>query len=401
MGRPLAVNIYKSILRTLLAWRPTGVRCPRVPLSAAHCACNDRVPARVRCPGFFACPGLFRPATCILTTLPAWAYRAARALAGCESSSRTVTRSGIGVSRDPALDLEDRLCIWMEWMPGCTKCARPAARCLACPPLFPKTLKGPAGLTVASYEPRTRQLVSQCIKDGGLGRRGGGRPASRAGRRLNSGGSPGRGEHTSPERPRPGQSRACISTSRRLLEPLKAFELRCAHAVRLACPCWGGGGCHVVVATLQALGLAWGCVGWGPTGGLRSLTGPRRLSRLVRHTCRTTAALLSRPPPLGVGGRAHSPAAVSHSGLATPRAARPSAACRAAPSPGTTRALFCGAAAVPRVHTAASCSRALPGQAQPARAGWPGKATRARLGRGYAGLKPRRLSPAPPVENLY
>ena len=50
------------------------------------------------------------------------------------------------------------------FQPGCTnlKRARPAARCLACPPLFSQDRQG---LTVATYEPCSRQLVSQCIKD--------------------------------------------------------------------------------------------------------------------------------------------------------------------------------------------------------------------------------------------
>ena len=77
---------------------------------------------------------------------------------------------GICVSRDLALDLVAQLRFRMYWMglfiqPGCTKRARPAARCLARPQLFSKTIKDPGGLTVAAYEPCSRQLVSQCIKD--------------------------------------------------------------------------------------------------------------------------------------------------------------------------------------------------------------------------------------------
>ena len=77
---------------------------------------------------------------------------------------------GIGVSRDPVLDLVAQLRFWMEGMglsiqPSCIKRARPAARCPACPPLFSKTIKGPGGLMVAIYEQCSRQLVSQCFKD--------------------------------------------------------------------------------------------------------------------------------------------------------------------------------------------------------------------------------------------
>ena len=48
--------------------------------------------------------------------------------------------------------------------PGCTTCARPAARCLAYSPLSAKIAKGPGGPTDATYAPCSRQLVSHRIK---------------------------------------------------------------------------------------------------------------------------------------------------------------------------------------------------------------------------------------------
>ena len=76
---------------------------------------------------------------------------------------------GIGRSADPELDLVWQLRIWLADMQldvrdGCTKRVRPAARCPVCPPLFPKTRRGPGRVAVASEERMSRQMVSDAIR---------------------------------------------------------------------------------------------------------------------------------------------------------------------------------------------------------------------------------------------
>ena len=169
MGRPLALKlpVHKSIIRTLLAWRPTGVadnRC-RLLTALATIACLrvSEVAALQVCDLWFD----------HFTGMGIPGYEGScgvHILKQKNDQQRKGHMPGIGVSRDPTLDLVAQLRFWMEWMglatqPGCTKRARPAARCPACPPLFSKTGKGPGGLTVATYVPCSRQLVSQCIKD--------------------------------------------------------------------------------------------------------------------------------------------------------------------------------------------------------------------------------------------
>jgi len=76
---------------------------------------------------------------------------------------------GVGRSQDPELDLVWQLQRWLgdmqlEPRSGCTKRARPAARCPACPPLFPKTRRGPGRAAVAATEGMSRQMVSDAIR---------------------------------------------------------------------------------------------------------------------------------------------------------------------------------------------------------------------------------------------
>ena len=125
VGRPLAqkLPVHKSIVRTLLAWRPTGVadnRC-RLLTAVATVACLrvSEVTALPVCnlwfdhftgmgvPGYEGSCGVY-------------------ILKQKNDKQRTGHMPDIGVSRDPALDLVAQLRFWMEWMglsiqPGCTE----------------------------------------------------------------------------------------------------------------------------------------------------------------------------------------------------------------------------------------------------------------------------------------
>ena len=77
---------------------------------------------------------------------------------------------GLGRSVDPELDIVWQLRLWLadmrlEQREGCSKQARPAARCPVCPPLFPKTRRGPGRVTMASEDRMSRQMVSDAIRN--------------------------------------------------------------------------------------------------------------------------------------------------------------------------------------------------------------------------------------------
>ena len=123
MGRPLAqkLPVHKSIVRTLLAWRPTGVadnRCRLLTaLATAACLRMSEV-ASLQVP--------------MVRSLHGHGHTGLRGSCGVyilkqkNDKQRTGHMPDIGVSRDPALDLVAQLRFWMEWMglsiqPGCTE----------------------------------------------------------------------------------------------------------------------------------------------------------------------------------------------------------------------------------------------------------------------------------------
>ena len=72
-----------------------------------------------------------------------------------------------GCAADPELDLVYQLGLYFDMAgirprPGCTKAARPHARCPVCPPAFPKFQRGPGGTTVLHPRPKpSASLVSE------------------------------------------------------------------------------------------------------------------------------------------------------------------------------------------------------------------------------------------------
>jgi len=167
-GRPLSLKlpVNKHIVRWLLAWRPTKVGEHRARLLTAlatiACLRVSEVAALQVCDLWFD----------HFTGMGIPGYEGScgvHVLKRKNDQERKGHYPGIGVSQDPALDLVAQLRFWMSWMrlavhPDCTKRSAPAARCLVCPPLFPKTQTGPGGVIRATNAPCSRQQVSDIIR---------------------------------------------------------------------------------------------------------------------------------------------------------------------------------------------------------------------------------------------
>ena len=169
MGQPLRLKfpIHRAVVAWLLRWRPASVALNRdrllTALATTACLRVGEVARLQSCDLWFdhftgfGVPGF--EGSCAI-------YVALRK----NDSVRKGHLPGLGRSRDPELDLVWQLRRWMadsglEPREGCTKRRRPAARCSACPPLFPRTQRGRGGSTVATDARMSRQMTSDAIRD--------------------------------------------------------------------------------------------------------------------------------------------------------------------------------------------------------------------------------------------
>jgi hypothetical protein len=167
-GRPLALKlpIQKATVRWLLAWRPTALAAHRARLLTAVAT--------------LACMRVNEVAR--LQVCDLWFdYLASYGIPGFEGTcsvhidrrKNDTVRKGhypaLGRSKDPALDIVAQLRTWLRVAglavhSACAKRARPAARCPACPPLFPLTRCTSGGVTVVTDRPCSRQQASDWIR---------------------------------------------------------------------------------------------------------------------------------------------------------------------------------------------------------------------------------------------
>ena len=168
MGRPMALKlpIHRSIVARLLRWHPERVAVDRdrllTVLATIACLRVSEVARLQACDVWFdhftgmGIPGY--EGTCGIFV----AYRK-------NDSERRGHIPGLGRARDPALDVVSQLRTWMRQRnlvvrAGCTKRARPAARCPSCWPLFSRTITAAGGAVVATERALSAQMVGDAIR---------------------------------------------------------------------------------------------------------------------------------------------------------------------------------------------------------------------------------------------
>jgi integrase len=162
--RPLLFPIHKTMVRRLLAWRPTGILDNRDRLATclATVACL-RVAELI---SLRACNILFN-FHCAYGIPGYDGTMALRIVKRKNDSERKGHYPAVGRSANPDLDLVHQLRTWMRYNgieihPLCS--ASPGAQCKVCPPLFAKLANGPLACHVASTEPMTHQMVRDGVR---------------------------------------------------------------------------------------------------------------------------------------------------------------------------------------------------------------------------------------------
>jgi hypothetical protein len=168
MGRPLRLKfpIHKGIVAFLLRWRPESMALNRdrllTALATVTCLRVSEVARLQVCDLWFhyfesmALPGMEGTAAIHIVNRK-------------NDTQRKGHHPAVGQSKDPSLDIVHQLGRWLSVTgmcvhPSCTKRPNPAARCLFCPPLFPRTMKGRGNVTYATMEPCSPQMISDAIK---------------------------------------------------------------------------------------------------------------------------------------------------------------------------------------------------------------------------------------------
>mgnify|MGYP003346699864 CR=1 FL=1 len=167
-GRPLDLKlpIHKSVVHRLLAWRPDTAAQHRARLVAALAtlACL-RVSEAAQ---LQACDLRFDH----FTGYGAPGYEGTCGVYVTKRKNDSIRRGhlpGLGRAANPSLDIVHQLRLWLKTMEleprhGCQKRQRPAARCLVCPPLFPRLRRVEGGMFVSSEVACSRQMLSDDIR---------------------------------------------------------------------------------------------------------------------------------------------------------------------------------------------------------------------------------------------
>jgi hypothetical protein len=168
MGTPFSLKlpIHKSLVHSLLSWRPghPGQHRDRLIVCLMTIACM-RVGEIARlqvCDLWFdffvamGIPGMLGTA-------------AIHVLNRKNDGARKGHHPALGRSTDPQLDIVFQLQTWLASMglsvhPGCTKRANTAARCPKCRPLFPRLANGPGRVHVATDEPMSVNMITEAVK---------------------------------------------------------------------------------------------------------------------------------------------------------------------------------------------------------------------------------------------
>jgi len=167
-GRPLSLKlpVHRSVVAWLLRHRPDSIATHRARLvtSLATVAClRVSEVARIQ-----VCDLWFDH----LTSYGVPGYEGTCAV-HIPNRKNDAERKGhwpvLGRSADPSADLVAQLQTWLRLMDlrvhlECDKRRHPAARCLLCPPLFPRTTRGAGNKVVSSGRPCSRQMISDDIR---------------------------------------------------------------------------------------------------------------------------------------------------------------------------------------------------------------------------------------------